>query len=242
MGGRGSYSVSGASGGGKIRLLGRNTNVHMKNVGGAAESREGINTLAGQAGFISVSGLDDVGTQSLGAYISAIGKLEKEYGALASTPTILTGADGKSFYAAAGEFNGGAAMVLNRKYMSNAAKHAKAEGAESSKGFKMPTDGKLTSNATYTVKHEYGHLLQFALYRKAAANGYTGTVNQHAADVYKQVKQTAIKKYGATASSLSGYGKSNASEAFAEAFAGLHSGKPTAFSYALRDYLKSNKL
>ncbi len=69
-----------------------------------------------------------------------------------------------------------------------------------------------------------------------------GSSQKHAREIYNQIKHTAIKKYGATSKSLSSYGKSNVYEAFAESFAGLHSGSPTAFSLALRDYLNSNKL
>lgn len=240
MGGRGSYSISGRNG--KVTLMGKNTGVYARNVGGATESHKDVVTLGEMAGFKEIMGLDSVGIQSMGAYISAIGALEREYGALKAVPTVLLGADGIGFYAAAGGTNNGAAMLLNRRYMSNAAKHAKVSNHESSKGFKMPTNGKLTTAATYTVKHEYGHLLQNALYKKAVENGYKGSSQKHAREIYNQIKHTAIKKYGATSKSLSSYGKSNVYEAFAESFAGLHSGNPTAFSLALRDYLNSNKL
>ncbi|WP_148362926.1 hypothetical protein [Olsenella massiliensis] len=118
------------------------------------------------AGFKDVVGTDAIGTQSMGAYLSAIAKMEKEYEALKATPTVLAGADGEGFYAAAGSIGDGAVMLLNRSYMGNAAKHARSQRDEESSGFKMPTNGRITSQAAYTVKHEYGHLLQNALYQE----------------------------------------------------------------------------
>lgn len=132
--------------------------------------------------------------------------------------------------------------MLNRGSMANAAVHARSQRKEEADGFKMPTDGKLTSLANYTVKHEYGHLLQNALYQRAKANGYSGTEGQFAAYVYKKIESTARKKYGATSSSLSRYGKTNSMEAFAESFANLNSGSPNAFGKALGEYLSNNRL
>lgn len=226
----------------RIKLLGASTSPGLKNLGGQPDKRSGIQELARMAGFAATAGTDAIGTQSMGLYASAIGKLERKYGALKAVPTTLAGADGRDFYAAAGAFGGGAVLALNRRSMSNAAKHAKAQKREEAKGFKMRTDGKLTSQANYTVTHEYGHLLQNALYQKAKKNGYTGTSKEHAKKVYKILERTAFMKYGATSKSLSEYGKSNHYEAFAESFANLNSGSPNAFGKAMGDYLKKNKL
>lgn len=242
MGGRGSYSVSSGKRKMHIRLLGHDSSCHPKNAGGNPDSRSGVEELAKMAGFAATAGTDEIGTQSMGAYTSAIGKLERKYGALKAVPTTLAGADGTGFYAAAGGSDKGAVLMLNRKAMANAAKHAKAQGKEEADGFKMPTDGKLTSRANYTVTHEYGHLLQNALYQKAKKNGYTGTRSQHAKKAYKSIQRTAFMKYGATIKSLSRYGRTNEFEAFAESFANLNSGSPNAFGKAMGDYLKKNKL
>lgn len=242
MGGRGSYSVTGGSSKEKIQLLGATIGFHAKNIGGSPESRKDIVTLVENAGFVGAYGTDSIGMQSMGAYLSAISKLEREYGALSAVPTTIMGADGRGFYAAAGHSDKSAVLMLNRSSMANAAAHARSQKKAEADGFKMPTDGKLTSLANYTVKHEYGHLLQNALYQKAKTNGYSGTEGQFAASVYKEIKKTAQKKYGATDSSLSRYGHNNSMEAFAESFANLNSGSPNAFGKALGEYLSNNKL
>lgn len=241
MGGRGSYSVTNGSKKQQIQLLGASSGFHAKNIGGSPESRSDVVTLVKNAGFVGAYGTDSIGTQSMGTYLSAISKLEREYGALNAVPTTIVGADG-NFYAAAGHSDKGATLMLNRSSMANAAAHARSQKKEEADGFKMPTDGKLTSLANYTVKHEYGHLLQNALYQKAKTNGYSGTEGQFAASVYKEIKNTALKKYGATSSSLSRYGQNNSKEAFAESFANLNSGSPNAFGKALGEYLSNNKL
>lgn len=139
----------------KIKLMGASTDVRARNVGGSPDSRRDVSDMASLAGFKGTAGTDGIGTVSMGAYTSAIAKLEREYGALKAIPTVLAGADGAGFYAAAAGSASGAVLMLNRKSMANAAKHAKAQKSEEADGFKMPTDGKLTSLAGYTVRHEY---------------------------------------------------------------------------------------
>lgn len=242
MGGRGSYSMSNGRTRAKIKLLGASSGVRAHNVGGPRDVRKDVSELAKMAGFAGALGTDSIGKQSMSSYMTAIGRLEKEYGALKAVPTTVAGADGKGFHAAAATGPGGATLILNRASMGNAARHARETARESAAGFKMPTNGKLTSNARYTVTHEYGHLLQNALYQKARKSGYNRSQRQFAAKAYRDISRTAAKKYGATGKSLSKYGKTNAFEAFAESFASLHSGAPTAYGKAMADYLRKNKL
>lgn len=243
MGGRGSFSFSDGKKRESFKLLGVSTQVRPKNVGGSPDSRKDIVTLANMAGFTEVLGTQDIGTQSLGFYIRAIGSLEKEYGALKAVPTTLAGADfSGNTLAAAGANSKSATLLLGRSPMGSAIRVAKTQTAMEKTNWAMPTDGKLSSRAKATVTHEYGHLLQDALYQKAVAKGYTGTKAQHAAEIFKTIKDTAKTKYGANGKSLSRYGHSNAYEAFAESFASLNGGNPTAFGKALGDYLKANKL
>lgn len=237
--------MSGGAGGKEsFKLLGTSTTAHPRNVGGSPDSRADIATLGDNAGFVGVLGTDAIGTQSLGLYIQAVGNLERRYGALNAIPTTLAGADfaDSRVLAAAGGSSSGAVLLLGRSAMGNAAKAARAQKHMEDAKWSMPTDGRLTSRAKATVTHEYGHLLQNALYQKAVKGGYTGTRQQHAAEVYRTVKNTAKKKYKASSGSLSRYGRSNAFEAFAESFASLNGGNPTAFGKALGDYLKTNKL
>lgn len=243
MGGRGAFSMSRNGGKESFKLLGVSTSAHPRNVGGSPDSRSDIITLGERAGFTEILGTDDIKTQSLGLYIQAIGKLESKYGALKAVPTTLAGADfSDRTLAAAGGNSKSAVLLLGRATMGNAATAAKAQKSMENSGWTMPTDGKVTSQAKATVTHEYGHLLQNALYQKAVANGYTGTEAQHAAKVFSTIKTTATTKYNASGSSLSRYGRSNAHEAFAESFASLNGGNPTAFGKALGDYLKANRL
>lgn len=161
----------GAHEGEKVRMMGRSSDVHARNVGGAPDSRDGVATLMSQVGFTEVNGTDAIGTQSMSAYAQQLNKLEREFGTINAVPTVLVGADGSGFYAAAGGIANGAVLMLNRQSAGNAARMAKAHAAEERSGFKMPTNGRLTSQAGYTVTHEYGHLLQNALYQRAKANG-----------------------------------------------------------------------
>ena len=243
MGGRGSFSVSSGKKRESFKLFGVSTQQSPKNVGGSPDGRQDIVALAHVAGFTEVLGTQDIGTQSLGFYIKAIGNLEKKYGALKAVPTSLAGADfSNNALAAAGGNSKGATLLLSRSSMGNAIGAAKAQAAMEKTNWAMSTDGKLSSRARATVTHEYGHLLQNALYQKAVAKGYTGTKSQHANETYKTIVGIAKTKYGANSNSLSRYGRSNAYEAFAESFASLNGGNPTAFGKALGDYLKANKL
>lgn len=241
MGGRGSWSMTG-SGGGKVRMLGKSINVHMSGLGGPVDSRRDVRDVAQQAGFAGALGTDDIGTSPMGSYIAAVNKLERQYGAMRDVPTYIAGADGSGFYAAAMSNNDFAVLAINRELMGNAAKHAKATAREGKSGFKMPTDGRLTSDAHYTIVHEYGHLLQGALYRNAARNGYIGSEKQYRSKAYREIKGIAEKKYKANGNGLSGYGRYDTAEFFAECFAGANSGRPTAYGKATSDWLKKNKL
>lgn len=69
MGGRGSYSTTNGGSKQRIRLLGASSGVHARNVGGSPESRSDIVTLVKNAGFIGAAGTDQIGTQSMGAYL-----------------------------------------------------------------------------------------------------------------------------------------------------------------------------
>lgn len=243
MGGRGTFSMTFGDKPERVKLLGKDTNAHPKNMGGPVDSRESVRTLARNVGFVDVIGTDEIMTQSMGAYTKKIGELERKYGALKAVPTTLAGADGSGFMAAAGSYGGnGAVMVLNRSSMKNAAKQARTQSGLEKSGHSMRSDGKLTSRANYTVTHEYGHLVQNALYQKAVMGGYNGTRQKFESDAKRQIEDIAIKKYKSKASHMSDYGRSNAAEFFAEAFAGANSGKPNSYGKAMLDYLKQNKL
>ncbi len=78
--------------------------------------------------------------------------------------------------------------------------------------------------------------------KKTVSNGYTGTSKQYANAAFREIERIARVKYGATDASLLRYGHTNSFEAFAESFASLNSGAPTAFGKAMMDYLAGNRL
>lgn len=95
MGGQGTWFLTcGAHEGEKVRMMGRSSDVHARNVGGAPDSRDGVATLMSQVGFTEVNGTDAIGTQSMSAYAQQLNKLEREFDAINAVPTVLVGADG----------------------------------------------------------------------------------------------------------------------------------------------------
>lgn len=132
--------------------------------------------------------------------------------------------------------------LLHVGHMKNAAKRAKGEITAQQTHHHMPIDGRLTSRAGYTITHEYGHLVQHALYQRALKNGYNGTEEAFRQRAFVSIASSAVRKYGATGKDLSNYGRNNAAEFFAESFANANLGAPNAFGRAMQDYLKSNPL
>lgn len=247
MGGRGSYSFSVKNSiirHAGISLLGRNTALSITSILESKDQRKDVNDISSLAGFTGGSyGTDAIDTQSMSAYMLHLHRLEKEYGALEAVPTSIHGATGRGFLAAAGgDGKGHATLLLNVGEMKNAAHRAKSEITSQRTHHHMPTDGKLTSRAGYTVTHEYGHLVQHALYQKAVKNGYTGTEKAFRRRAYRDIASSAVRKYGATGKDLSNYGRSNTAEFFAESFANANLGAPNAFGRAMQDYLKRNSL
>ncbi|OFK24216.1 DUF4417 domain-containing protein [Olsenella sp. HMSC062G07] len=243
IGGRGSYSATAGAMKERVKLLGADTNAHLSNIGGAPDSRRDVIEIARNAGFSGVYGTDEIKTQSMSSYMQQVHSLEQKYGALHAVPTQLLGADGKGFYAAASSAgNGQAVLVLHRRNASNVVALAHAHEREENSGFKMPTDGRLTSRANYTITHEYGHLVQNALYTQAVRNGYTGSERKFAGTAKREIEEIAIGRYGGSGSMMSGYGHYNAHEFFAESFAYSQLGAPNAYGRAMNDYLGTHRI
>lgn len=240
MGGRGTVSVSG----GEIFVgsLGGGPN-DIKKVGGWTDKRDGIHKIFEETGFSNVVGLNDMDTAVLGAYGIALNRLEKKYGALGTMEEFpVVGMDSKTAVAAVrydgqGNANG---LLLNRKLLGNISSVNASQELNSNMGWSMPTDGKLTSKARYAVTHEYGHILETALWKRDKANGKNVPEGTHARQVKDQIIKIAQTKYGGSQKDLSQYGASNSYEFFAEAFASANSGNPTAIGKAMDDYLKAN--
>ena len=181
------------------------------------------------------------------ATIGAVGirlkELEKKYGVIADSPSFeIVTADGLGFKGAMGvDPNTGAqTLYLSPSALGNVTSYNKGLAMEQRHGEKMPTNGTVKSQYSYTVTHEYGQALQNVMYAKATRGGYKGTSGQYAEKAGKEIISIATKKYNGTQKSLSSYGATNYAEFFAEAFASANLGKPTAVGKAMNDWLKKN--
>lgn len=247
MGGRGSRSatVNGNTVQINIGDLGSNANVTL--IDNTPDSRSDVqNLFVNELGVKSVGGTDAFNTAVIGAIGIQLKNLEREYGAIGASRDveIVTMMDGGTAKAAVGanDLTGYQALYLNPKYLGNITKYNRSLGAEQKSGYKMPTDGSVKNQARYTITHEYGHMLQNAMYRKAVQNGYNGTKGDYAKSVANSISKTAVSKYGGTQKSLSSYGATNSAEFFAEAFANANLGRSNAIGKAMNDWLKNNKL
>lgn len=84
--------------------------------------------------------------------------------------------------------------------------------------------------------HEYGHILQFTMAKKAGKTDERG-IGAFASGQKKSIMNIAKKKYGATADDVSRYALTNSKEFFAEAFTSAVGGSPNAIGKAFNDYM-----
>ena len=167
--------------------------------------------------------------------------LERKFGVVKETgSTIAAGNISGAYAGVAGMATNNMTLVLNRGNMGKIGEYVKAQREAQKSGYKMPTDGSVKSLARYTVTHEYGHMLQSAAYIRATKKGYNKSLNEYSREVAKEITSNAAKKYGGTQKDLSGYGRTNSYEVFAEAFANSQLGKPNAIGKATNDWLKKN--
>lgn len=226
-----------------ISLFGKDTRADIKHIYTTPDSRDDVIDMALYTGFVEGSfGTDVIGTQSMSTYMLQLQKLEKEYGAIHAIPTKVYAATGNFSAAAGSAGNGNAILLLNPRYMSNAAVLAKNKRKAEASFQSMPTNGRLTSYAGYTVTHEYGHLVQNALYERAISRGVSISEDAFSARARREIVSIAMKRYSSSGIAMSNYGRSNSYEFFAEAFANAHLGAPNAIGLAMRDYLRDNKL
>lgn len=226
-----------------ISLFGKDTRAHITHLYVTPDSRDDVIDMALYTGFVEGSfGTDVIGTQSMSAYMLQLQKLEKEYGAIHAVPTKVYAATGNFSAAAGSAGDGNAILLLNPRYMANAATLARNQRRAEEIFQAMPTNGRLTSHAGYTVTHEYGHLVQNALYERAISRGVSISEDAFSARARREIVSIARKRYSSNGIAMSNYGRSNAFEFFAEAFANAHLGTPNAIGLAMRDYLRDNKL
>ena len=246
MGGRGSVSVSGGKVG-KGELNGGKNDI--KNIGGDSDARSDIQKMfVDELGFSDVKGLKGIDTAILGAQGIALNNLERKYGALAAVGVgsmEVLGMDSASAIAAVrsnaltGQPN---ALMLNRRNFSEISSMTAYQREAEKARWSMPTDSSTISLARYTATHEYGHIVESALYmRDRAAQGGNLHEGVHAAQVKRDILSIA-KGYGGSATDVSRYGNYDSYEFFAEAFANANSGRPNAIGRAMNDYLRQHKL
>ena len=237
MGGRGSNSLSGTGAGGSSTASGTATNW-----GGAPDRRDDIqNLFVDRLGFKEVTGTNRIDTAVLGAYGNALADLEREYGAIAAS-------DSPSFTT----FNGTATaavrydnmhperqtMGINAAKMGSMSSYLGTQRESAASGWHARTDGRITSEAAYSITHEYGHMLSNAL---AARSGVSADV--FGVRAQREIGEIARTRYGAAhGSSPSRYGRTNSAEFFAEAFASARLGAPNAYGKAMNDWLETHRL
>lgn len=231
MGGGGRWS---SSVGGKITIMGALSGVKGMKLDPTPEEREDLRELLiNRVGFQDVTGMQDFNNALLGNYANHLANLERKYGVIGSTGTVLAGADGTGFYGAAGELGDGRmALVLNKKLGQNRlSTYLNAQRREQAEGYKSATDDKITSVANYTITHEYGHLLHAMMAKR---------LGKTERQISNEIRQIAETRYGGSNKNISGYGRTNGQEFFAEAFASSQLGAPNPAGKAMLDWLKRN--
>ena len=228
MGGRGSFSMShggvSASGGGGGSLY----------VSKKTETRPDIRQLfINELGFKELYGTGDVPTAQLGALAIQLKKSEKTYKTLSSNKVYLSVTNKPGVKGAAALMKDGSmVMFVNPSAHSSVSGYRKSLRQEQKSGFKTRTDGRVTNDFSYTVRHEYGHLTEYTIMKKSGKSAST---------IRSEVQSIAAKKYGAKSSHPSKYGSTNDYEYFAESFASMTGGSPNVQGKALRDWFKRGK-
>lgn len=230
MGGRGAYSMSGK------RKTGS-----MYNIGGAPDRRSDVHEMFRRAGFSEVTGTNGIDAAVLNAYAIALAELERRYGAIGASdsPAFTTGNSKSGVVAAVVSDVRNPAnqlMAINPDYLGRISTNLRTQRQSEASGQNAPTDGRITSQARYSVTHEYGHMLHNAIAARSGSN-----VDALTRRAEREIKSIAVSKYGAKrGGTVSGYGGSSSAEFFAESFASLNSGSPNAYGKAMSDWLKTN--
>lgn len=112
-------------------------------------------------------------------------------------------------------------------------------------GWNMPIDlDNPFEVQTYSITHEYGHMIHNVLYQQALNSGYTGSRDDFVSRIVKDIMVDASKAdpFLNPYDELSTYGKKNCFESFAEMFANSQGSKPNALGNAMRRWLESEGL
>lgn len=233
MGGRGATSATGTARGTKP--------LAPYNAGASSDSRKDLTNMFHEVGVNNVSGVDRMSAAVVGAEAIQLNNLERKFHVINSLDNVnVTFENERGAFGSVSFYTNTPASVtlnLNPNLLHNVKAYDKAVKAQQKSGFKVDTADNVLSRARYTVTHEYGHMLHNKLYADAVKNGYTGTLGQFTGGMQKSINAIA-KRYGATDTKPSGYGRKNSAEFFAESFASANLGAPSAHGKALLEYLK----
>lgn len=229
MGGRGSFSMShggvkaSSDGGGSLYVSSK------------TETRPDIRKMfVDELGFKELYGTEALSTAQLGALGIELKRLEREYGVISSGKTYLSITTKPGVKGAAALMSDGSMMMfINPNLHESVGSFRSTLKSEQASGFKTATDGRITREYSYTVRHEYGHLAQYNMRGK---NG--GATDE---SMRREVTSIANSKYGAKSSSPSRYGSKNDREFFAESFASMTGGNPNAYGKAMADWYRGKK-
>lgn len=93
---------------------------------------------------------------------------------------------------------------------------------------------------TYSITHEYGHMMHNVMYQQLKNTGKTLTRDEYVSNIVREIfEDTGVDR---PYELLSDYGKKNCYEAFAEMFANSQGSKPNALGLSMRKWLERNAL
>ena len=231
MGGRGSFSKTH---GGIASSSGNMTGY----ISDKEETRADIRELfIDELGFANLYGTENIPKAQLGALAIELKKYEREFGVINDGKTYLVTINEPGVKGAAAQMmDGSKVLAINPSYHSNVSAANANLKSEQRSGYKTQTNNKVNKQFTYTVRHEYGHLLQYNMRRKIG-----GTTNQADSKMRREISWIAKQEYGAKGFYPSGYGSTNNREFFAESYASMTGGNPKAYGKALKDWLNKRR-
>ena len=237
MGGRGGFSY----GGDFVPFdIGKNDGVPEGLL--PQDTRENVRDWADQAGFARVMGTTGIDEDVMRASLARLTQLEQRFHALRDSEgdMVLTGVpmNDAMAYVTNNVMNGrDQQLVFSSKFMGDGDELYDMTKYAIGKGHFMPTSADRQTVLGYTATHEYGHMVENILSTRARANGESQ--HAYALRVRDEVLSMAGLRYNSSEYKrlMSQYGKSNAYEFFAEAFANAYSGKPNRIGRAMDQWL-----
>lgn len=180
----------------------------------------------------SLSGID---SELLKASAARLEELVNEYPELKSwlveTDRLLINGGNLGIGTYAATRRDASLMTLSRGYFASSERLMGAIEKGMRSGHFMPAK----STKLYTIDHEFGHVVENYILRKRNTDAGAMLTLRDIMNIAKSEYGVDMKIYQQT---VSRYGKANAREFFAEAFANAHGGKPNVIGLAMRKYLE----